>query len=172
MVFFGSQALGALAWGLLADAAGLAPALLAAAALSVVAALTVPLWPIPGTRHLDRDPAAYWDEPQLATDPDPSDGPIVVEVSYQVSAENMTEFLSAMTFVRRSRLRTGAVRWGIFVDGERPGRVVELYAVPTWGEHLGQHHGRLTGTDREAEERARALADGQPDVVHLLPPPD
>jgi hypothetical protein len=70
--------------------------------------------------------------------------------------------------VRRSRLRTGAVRWGLFRDGEQPGRFVEAYVVPSWDEHLRQHTGRLTGADRAAEERAQALADGPPQASHLL----
>lgn len=95
---------------------------------------------------------------------------MVIEVADQVSDENRDEFLAAMELVRRSRRRTGAVRWGIFADGKRPGRLVELYIVPTWEEHLRQHTGRLTATDQAIEERARALADDDPEVVHLLPP--
>ena len=41
--------------------------------------------------------------------------------------------------------------------------------MPSWDEHLRQHEGRLTGTDREIERRARALAEGEPQVTHLLP---
>jgi quinol monooxygenase YgiN len=170
VVFFGAQAIGALAWGVLADVAGLVPALVCAAVLSAVAAASVRLWPLPGTRHLDREPASYWREPQLATEPDPGAGPVVVEVTYHVRDENRAAFLDAMTLVRRSRMRTGAIRWGIFEDGERPGRMVEVYVVPTWEEHLRQHTGRLTGTDQETERRAQELADGEPEVVHLLPP--
>jgi MFS family permease len=170
VVFFGGQAIGAFVWGVVADLAGLVPALVAAAALSAIAATTVKLWPLPGTAHLDREDAAYWREPQLATEPDPGAGPVVVEVTYTVPEENRAAFLDAMTLVRRSRMRTGAIRWGIFEDGERPGRMVEVYVVPTWEEHLRQHTGRLTGTDQETERRAHALVDGEPGVVHLLPP--
>ena len=76
--------------------------------------------------------------------------------------------MAAMEAVRRTRLQTGAVRWGLFRDGEHPDRFVEAYLVPSWDEHLRQHTGRLTGADRLAEERARALADGPPQVSHLL----
>jgi hypothetical protein len=71
--------------------------------------------------------------------------------------------------VRGSRQRTGATRWGLFQDGEDPGKFVEVYQVPTWEEHLRQHEGRLTGSDEQAEERATALALGEPEVTHLLP---
>jgi hypothetical protein len=44
-----------------------------------------------------------------------------------------------------------------------------VYQVASWDEHLRQHTGRLTGADQEAEQRARALVTGAPEVRHLLP---
>jgi MFS family permease len=170
IVFFGGQAIGALAWGLVADYVGLVAAFLAAAVLTAAGAATVRFWPLIDTRQLNRDPAVYWPEPQLGLDPDPSAGPVVVTVTYTVTPDNEQDFLAAMEGVRRSRMRTGAVQWGIFHHGETPGRMVEVYVVPTWGEHLRQHTGRLTGADKETELRARALSDSPPEVSHLLPP--
>ena len=45
---------------------------------------------------------------------------------------------------------------------------------PSWAEHLRQHGGRLTGSDRELENAALTWADGPTEVVHLLPvhPPE
>ncbi|MCW2503455.1 MAG: ykuC-like MFS-type transporter [Actinomycetia bacterium] len=169
LVFFGAQAIGAAGWGLLADVAGLVPALVAAGVMAAGSAATIRIWPLPDTRHLNREPASYWREPQLAAEPDPTAGPVVVEVTYLVREENRQAFLAAMENVRRSRRRTGAVQWGIFTDGEQPSRMVEVYVVPTWEEHLRQHTGRLTATDQAFEERAHALVDGEPQVVHLLP---
>ncbi|HEU4421276.1 MAG TPA: MFS transporter [Pilimelia sp.] len=168
-VFFGGQALGALGWGLLADQIGVVPALLAAAALTAAGAATIRLWPLIEARHLNREVAVYWPEPRLTVEPDPTAGPVVVHVTYAVPPENEPAFLTAMARVRRSRRRTGAVQWGLFRPGELGEGFVELYLVPTWGEHLRQHAGRLTGADEEIDRRARELADGPPAVVHLLP---
>ncbi|GAB3957348.1 hypothetical protein GCM10027614_72600 [Micromonospora vulcania] len=44
-----------------------------------------------------------------------------------------------------------------------------MYLVPSWDEHLRQHGGRLTGEDWQAEERARQLTDGEPQIRHLVP---
>jgi MFS family permease len=170
IVFFGGQAVGAVIWGLVGDWLGLVPTFLIAAALTTAAAATIRIWPLIDTVHLDRETAVYWPEPALVVEPERTDGPIVVEVTYTVAAGNEQPFVAAMDDVRRSRRRTGAVRWGLFRTGETPGRFVELYAVPTWDEHLRQHTGRLTGTDRATEERAHALCEGPPTVVHLLPP--
>ncbi|WP_433306578.1 MFS transporter [Actinoplanes sp. CA-030573] len=168
MVFAGAQAAGALLWGALSDAAGLVVAHLAAAAVMAAGVLTLRWWPMRDTEGMNRDPAVYWPEPHLEADPDAHDGPVLVTVSYPVAPEHEEAFVAAMEEVRRSRLRTGAVRWGLFRDGEEPGRFVEAYLVPSWDEHLRQHSGRLTGGDREAEERALALTDGPAHASHLL----
>jgi MFS family permease len=171
-VFAGGQGIGAVAWGVLADRVGLVPTLVTAAVITGASAASVLVWPLRDSRHLNRDPAVYWSEPQLAVDPDPAAGPVVVTVTYPVGPENEAAFLDAMSQVRRSRMRTGAVQWGIFRDGENPERLVEMYVVPTWEEHLRQHTGRLTGADQEVEQRARSLADGPAQVAHLLPTGD
>jgi hypothetical protein len=174
IVFFGGQALGSLLWGLVAEQVGLVVTFLAAAVLTAAGALTVRRWPLLDSRDLNREPAAYWPEPALAVEPDPAEGPVVIVVRYTVAAADEAAFLDAMRMVRRSRMRTGAVQWGIFRDGEAPDQLVEVYVVPTWDEHWRQHTGRLTGADQETEARARALAEGRPQVTHLLParPPD
>ncbi|WP_433686599.1 MFS transporter [Micromonospora carbonacea] len=169
MVFAGGQALGALAWGALGELAGLVAALAVAGAAMAVAALTVLLWPLRETRGVNRDPAVYWPEPHLTLDAHPRTGPVLVTVTYTVPPERQDAFVEAMRAVGRSRRRTGAMRWGLFRAGERAHGFVEVYQVPSWEEHLRQHGGRLTGADRAAEERARALTEGEVHVSHLLP---
>jgi MFS family permease len=168
MVFAGAQAAGALAWGALSDVAGLTTAHLTAAALMLAGVVTLLWWPMRDTTGLNREPAVFWPEPHLELDAGDHDGPVLVTASYPVSPEHEAAFVAAMDAVGRTRLRTGAVRWGLFRDGEEPSRFVEAYLVPSWDEHLRQHTGRLTGADRAVEERARALADGPPRVQHLL----
>jgi MFS family permease len=169
VIFAGGQAVGALAFGVLAGAVGLTPAQLASAAVLLAGALTIRAWPLRDTRGLNREPAVYWPEPQLVVEPAPRAGPILITANYRVKPENVDEFLTAMEAVRRSRMRTGATRWGLFRSGEVPDTYVEVYLVPSWDEHLRQHEGRLTGSDQVAEERARALVEGPPEVSHLLP---
>jgi MFS family permease len=168
MVFAGAQAAGALAWGAISDVWGLKSALVLATMLMAAGAATLRWWPLHDTTGLNRESAVFWPEPHLELDPDDHDGPVLVVASYPVSAPHKTEFVAAMQEVRRSRLRTGAVRWGLYRDGEDAGRYVEVYLVPSWDEHLRQHSGRMTGTDQAVEERAKALADGPPRVSHLL----
>ena len=72
--------------------------------------------------------------------------------------------------LRRARLRTGATRWELYRDGERPDRFVEFFSVPPWEEHLRQHTGRLTSADKEIKEAALAFSYPPPRSYHLLPP--
>jgi hypothetical protein len=91
----------------------------------------------------------------------------VVISTYRLKPERERSFIEAMARLRDSRLRTGAVRWGLYRDGADPSMFVELFVVPSWEEHLRQHHERLTGTDRDYEAEVSATVDGE-DVHHLI----
>jgi MFS family permease len=168
VVFVGGQAVGALVWGLLGQYRGLAAALIAAAAVTAVGAATLVVWPLIDASRLDRSTVSYWSEPNLAFERDPDEGPVLISLTYSVPPERAEEFLAAMEPVRRSRQRTGAMRWGLYQDGEDPRRFVEVYLVPSWQEHLRQHSDRLTGADQDLERAAIALADGIPEVAHMF----
>jgi hypothetical protein len=43
-----------------------------------------------------------------------------------------------------------------------------LFVVASWEEHLRQHEGRLTGTDRQIDEAAKALSDPPAQTVHWV----
>ena len=168
--FMGTQAAGALLWGLAANGLGLQPALLLAAGVLLVGVVAGLVWRLPETGHLDVQPAVYWTDARLAFDPEPAAGPVLIAVHYTVAPERQAAFLEAMRQLRRSRLRTGGTRWELYHDGERPNHFVELFSVPSWEEHLRQHAGRLTETDRAVEEAALAFSDPPAEADHLLPP--
>lgn len=170
VIFFGSQAAGALLWGVVAESVGLREACSLAAALMLASVVAGARWPVAETGHLDRAPTDYWGDARMAFDPAPETGPILVAVEFTVAPERQAAFLEAMNTLRRSRLQTRATRWELYRDGERPDRFVELFSVPTWGEHLRQHEGRLTATDRQVEEFALAFSDPPARAEHLLPP--
>ena len=170
VTFTGAQTGGALFWGLIANRAGLLPAIFAAAVVVLAAAVAGLFWRVPETGHLDPQPATYWTDPRLAFDPAPDTGPVLIAVHFTVAAERQHDFLTAMDELRRSRRRTGATRWELYRDGENPERFVETFRVPSWEEHLRQHEGRLTATDRAVEEAALAFSDPPARADHLLPP--
>ncbi|GGZ28199.1 MFS transporter [Streptomyces poonensis] len=170
LVFQGGQALAAPVWGAVADRFSLTAALLAGAVLMLAGAVTVRRWPLHDAQDIDPSPSSHWPAPPLVFEPGPSDGPVLVSVAYRVAPGKGAEFTDRMAYVARSRRRTGALTWGLYQDGNDPARYVENYLVPSWSEHLAQHHARLTASDRRHEERARALlAPGSaPEVTHAF----
>ncbi|MDQ1702851.1 MAG: hypothetical protein QOF57_2103 [Frankiaceae bacterium] len=169
IVLFGGQAVGAVVWGQVAQHASLTESFLAAAAVMLIGAATLVPWPMRETAGVDRSIATPWQDPQLVFDPARDSGPVLVVVTYAVPPHNAVAFVEAMAFVRRVRLRTGATRWDLYRDGETRDSFVETYQVLSWGEHLRQHEGRLTGADQAREQAARELCDGPPTVQHLFP---
>ena len=168
MVLFGAQGFGALLWGVVAAPAGIEPTFLIAAAVMLAGVATMRVWPLFDTTRMDRSTVQYWPEPSLAMDADAEDGPVVVRNVFTIALEKEEPFLRAMTHVRLSRLRTGATQWGLFRHGEIPHRFIELYVVSSWEEHLRQHADRLTGTDQQYEEEAKAFSDPTVDTSHLI----
>ena len=141
---------------------------LIAAVVIVAGVATIRLWPLLDTSGMNRSLAVYWPEPNLLIEPDPLTGPVLVMTTYTVAPENEQAFFRSMSWVRRSRLRTGAAEWGLYRDGETAQRFVECFVVPSWEEHLRQHSDRLTGADRQYEEQADALSDPPLQTAHLL----
>jgi len=170
VTFTGSMTVGALIWGLVAEGIGLQTTFFIAAALVLASVAVGVVRRVPETGHLDPEPAIYWPEPRLAFDPAADTGPVMVTVEYTVTPERESAFLEAMDQLRLSRRRTGATRWELYRDGDRPDRFLELFSVPSWEEHLRQHVGRLTAVDREVEEAALAFSDPPARAEHLLPP--
>jgi hypothetical protein len=168
MVLFGAQGLGALAWGLAADSFGLPITFLAAAALMAVGTASIRIWPFTDTSRMGRS-LVIRPDPPVALEPEADAGPVVVRTTYSIPAERELAFIRAMSTVRESRLRTGATQWGLFRDGEQPRVFEEIFVVASWEEHLRQHRERMTATDREYEEQAKALSDTPPQTWHLLP---
>jgi len=168
LVFMGGQAVAAFVWGVLADQMGLPATFIAAAGLMLVGSATVLRWPLPDVTHLDRTPAQL-PLPPLGLEPQPTDGPVRVTLTYRVRPENVAAFVAAMQRLEPSRRRTGAFSWELYREGEDPTCFLETYQVRTWAEHVHQHHRRLTGNDRLLVRQALELAESDPVVSHLFP---
>jgi MFS family permease len=169
LAFMGAQAIGSTVWGLVAADTSLPLALAVSAALLIVVAITVPLLPVYArTTQLDRTIITDWPTPTLAFEPAPTDGPVLVSLTYQVAAENADAFLTAARALELPRRRTGAQRWRLYRDGTATDRYVETFVVPSWAEHQRQHYERWTGSDRDLLAVAFDLATGEPEVRHLF----
>jgi hypothetical protein len=169
MVFLGSQAAASPVWGLVTQHLGLRVAVLAAAALVGVSAAAGLVLRVPENQNLDRSALAYWGAAPVTLDPEPTVGPIVVSIEYEVTPGQEADFRMAMESMRRSRLRSGATRWDLYRAGERPDLCYEQFQVPTWQEHQRQHDGRLTAEDQAIENAAFRHIVGTPRTQHLFP---
>lgn len=169
MAFTGSQAIVSPLWGLLTQFAGLPTAIWTASALVALTAVAGVWLRVPESGGEDRSPVAYWGEAPLIEDP-AEVGPVAVRVEYQVSPEEEDHFVDAMQDMRRSRLRSGALRWELFRVAEQPQTFIEHFTVGSWEEHLHMHATRMTAEDQAIEERAFSFTTTAPVGRHLIPP--
>ncbi|MNY37277.1 hypothetical protein D3C86_1718290 [compost metagenome] len=80
-----------------------------------------------------------------------SDGPVSVEIVYQVTAPDRDEFLAAVYAVGKARRRNGAQNWRLYRDMSDPRLYSERFIVESWLDYLRQQV-RVTQADH-AQER-------------------
>src|SRR5262249_15403686 len=169
LVFYGGMAAGSVLWGFVADHAGVALALTASAAWLLVGLLAIIGFRLPEGEGAELEPSRHWPEMAAAPGMDLERGPVLVTVEYRIDPARAGEFLDAIRPLRAARLRDGAFRWDLFQDAADPARIVEVFLVESWVEHLRQHE-RVTQADRIIQERLLALhrAGTPPAVTHLV----
>jgi MFS family permease len=157
---FGGMAGGSWAWGAMAENFGADRAMFVAAAMLLVGALAGLLVPLPDHTNLNLDPPNTFREPSLRLDLKQRSGPIMILVDYEISQNDVPEFLAAMSARRRVRIRDGAQQWALLRDLENPDIWTETYHVPTWVEYV-RHHERRTQADAESYQRLLKLHRGK-----------
>ncbi len=163
-----SLALGSVAWGTLASWGGTRVALLASAA-SLLALQAFNR----RTRvrlGVDRDvlPGAQLPELSFPVEPQPDDGPVLIQVEYRVDPDQREGFLRAIRAMGPVRRRNGASSWRVFRDLAEEGKYVERYILSSWAEYVRQRS-RGTIADRQLqEELAGFQREGAPLVVSRL----
>jgi len=168
LTLFGSLAVGALLWGVVANELGIKMALTAAGGGLLVGLGLIPRFRLAAAEALHLDRSQIWQDPVVAEALDPEAGPVLVTVEYTLEPAKRAAFATALRrLVRPIRRRDGAVFWELFVDSANPHRCVECYLVETWAEHLRQH-GRTTQSDREVEDALRSFYAGRERVTHFV----
>lgn len=160
---------GGAVWGAVAEQWGVRSAMLAAAT-GVVGGLATRLrWPMTDPTRLDLSLAGDPGPDPADLGEDPPAGQVLVSVEYVVDTDEVDEFLSLAGLLEPARRRTGATRWGLFQDTDRPRVFVEQYLVRSWLAHLRQHR-LTTAADRSLEESVWSFhrGDGVPPARHLL----
>ena len=155
------------AWGVIADAIGVAPTFEIAAALLAATALTIRIWPLLDTAGMSRLPVKAEHHPTIRLPEVEQQGPVVVTITYTI-ASDPEGFMALADRLRNSRLRTGGRGWRLLRDGENPQCFIETFTVASLAEHELQQTARLTGADQEVIQSARDFSQPPPAVVHLF----
>lgn len=170
MVFQGGLALGSVVWGYVAEHTSVTIAMTSSATMMALALpLTLRLHVLRGAPP---DLSPYqWKRPvpHLQLEPAPEDGPVRVLVDYTVPVERYNEFVAAIHKLRDVRLRTGAIRWGVFRDSNNPERLEESFVMESWLDYLRSRE-RMTTQDAELLQAVRSIhkADDLPRVTHQV----
>ncbi|OZF27773.1 MFS transporter [Rhodococcus sp. 14-2483-1-2] len=154
-VFMGAQAVGSLAWGWLASRIGIVDALAVAVGVLVVVAASVAVLPLrPETGTLDRAVSVAWPTPTVLLEPVPEDGPVRVTITYRVTEDAVSEFISSMAPVGAARKRTGAYSWNLYRSLDVADSMVEQFTIPSWNQYRRQRDERWTGSDHNVMQNA------------------
>ena len=95
-------------------------------------------------------------------------GPVMVLNAFDIQPSRVDEFLTVMQDLRLVRLRTGAYRWRLYRDAADPRRLIEMFLVVSWREHLNQHR-RIDDVSAALIRRARSFdRTGEPRSRHLI----
>ncbi|GAA4326313.1 MFS transporter [Pigmentiphaga soli] len=167
-VFNGAMTAGSLAWGAVAEVAGVASTLVAGAiGLAAVAAVSHRLKLPKG--EADLVPSNHWPEPLTAAPVDNDRGPVLILIEYRIDPADRQAFLQALARLSAERRRDGAYGWGVTEDAADPTLMLEWFMVESWAEHLRQHR-RVSKADADVQEEALRFHRGgqRPVVRHFL----
>ncbi|MBD1936694.1 MFS transporter [Microcoleus sp. FACHB-68] len=169
LLFQGFMALGSLLWGALAQRTGISTTL-TSAGIGLIATVALTFrYRLRCAEKLDLSASLHWQQPALAFEPCPNDGPVLVTLEFRIDPANAEAFTEAMQMLSQIRRRDGAIQWGLFHDLADPGRFVETFVVESWAEHKRQFE-RVTNADRAIEDRVRAFhaGDRPPKVSQMI----
>jgi hypothetical protein len=166
--YFGALSIGSAIWGQLAEMIGL-PATHFAAAVGALAAIPLTWrWKLQTGAGVDLAPSMHWQAPIVVHEVELDRGPVLVTVEYRIDLRNREPFLATLENLGYERRRDGAYAWGTFEDAAEPGRMVEMFLVDSWLEHLRQHE-RVTNADRALQNIVYKFhTGGPPKVTHMI----
>ena len=151
-----SLAVGSAAWGALASAFDTRVALVASAGMLVVVLAFRRKLRVEMGSEADVTPSLHLPELAVVTEPQPDDGPVLIQIEYRVDVEQRSAFLHAIQAVEATRRRNGAARWRVYRDLGEDGLFVERYIIQSWSEYV-RLRTRMTVADRKVQDRVADL---------------
>jgi MFS family permease len=156
-----SLAAGSAIWGTLATITSIRIALAAAAALMLLLLVLNRHVRVALGNEADMKPGVQLPELAVTAEPDPDDGPVLIQIEYRIAPGNREAFLRAIHATAPTRRRNGASAWRLFHDLEDDERFVERFVIRSWAEYVRLRL-RFTLTENELQERVVQLQ--RPDV--------
>lgn len=159
-----SLAVGSVIWGWVASFGGIAHALGASSiAMLAMLALSCRIKVRMGD-EAEVTPGTQLPDFSIAVEPLPDDGPVLIQVQYQINPNDSAGFLHAIHSNEPSRRRNGASDWRVFRDLGEEGRYVERFIVTSWAEYV-RLRSRMTVADQQAQEQVEAFLRPGLDIV-------
>jgi predicted MFS family arabinose efflux permease len=146
-----SMALGSAIWGWLASLAGIRIALAASAGVMVLLLLINRRIRVEMGAEADVTPGMQLPDLAIAVEPQPDDGPVLIQVEYRIDPEQREAFLQAIHAIEPARRRNGASDWRVFRDLGEDGRFVERFIIRSWAEYV-RLRTRMTIADRQLQD--------------------
>jgi MFS family permease len=157
-----SLGFGSMLWGALASATDTRTALAASAALLLLLHLVIRRYRVTMGSEADVTPGVRLPELAIAGELLPDDGPILIQIEYQIAPEHQDAFLRGIDAIGPIRRRNGASSWRVFRDLEEKDRFVERFIIASWAEYT-RLRTRLTISDRQKLDQVQSLQ--RPDVA-------
>jgi MFS family permease len=169
VAFQGSNAIGGVAFGAVAQASSVPDAFLAIAACLLVGTLATWRLALPRAAPAEAAPVDAWllPTPELTDGADA--GPVMVTVVWPVDPAKLDTFLGLARQLRQVRRRTGACSWRLYRKAAGEHDFVETFLLGSWAEHERQHARMYPGDMAVIDRAERTLLPGRPRVVdHAL----
>jgi MFS family permease len=147
-----SIALGSALWGIVASATDTRIALAASAALLLCLLAAGRRVNVTMGTEADVTPGVRPPDFAITFEPLPDDGPVLIQLEYQIDVDKRDAFLRAMHAVGATRRRNGATSWRVFRDLGEEGRFVERFIISSWAEYVRLRE-RMTVADRALQDR-------------------
>ncbi|NJL18512.1 MAG: MFS transporter, partial [Nitrospira sp.] len=101
------------------------------------------------------------DQTEQGVQVDPTAGPVIVKVRYEIDQCRTREFLDAIFALRRVRLRDGVRRWRLCQDIEDDERWLECFEFSSWADYL-RFSSRRVVSDTAVRNAVLAVCRGNP----------
>ena len=148
----GGIACGSWLWGSVAQVHGTSISLAASGGALVLVAFLGRWLPTPPDIDTTDDVDVDLADPEIELEIAGQNGPVVVEIEYEIDSSQARRFFDAMLDVKRIRKRSGAYNWSLARDASALNRWIERIHYPTWSDYLRRRN-RMTVSELGFIER-------------------